>query len=103
LVAVCGWVMPTAERPEAILPADSGPPYPVIAGRIRSLPTWIWQGDADEVVPVVESRRIAEALRAAGAEVTYAELPGVGHEAWIPAFDSPELPRWLFARNRRAR
>jgi predicted peptidase len=103
LVAVCGWVMPTPERREAILPPDSGPPYPVIAGRIRSLPTWIWHGDADSVVPVEESRRMAEALRAVGAAVTYTELPGMGHEAWTVAFDSPDLPRWLFAQNRRAR
>jgi predicted peptidase len=65
LVAVCGWVMPTAERREAILPPDTGPPYRVIAGRIRSLPTWIWHGDADGLVPVEESRRMAEALGAA--------------------------------------
>jgi predicted peptidase len=103
LVAICGWVMPTAERPEAIIPPDSAPPYPVIAGRVRSLPIWIWHGGADEVVPVEESRRMAEALRASGAEVTYTELPGVGHDAWTPAFDSPELPRWLFARKRPAR
>lgn len=101
LVAVCGWVMPTAERREAILSPDSGPPYPVIAGRIRSLPAWIWHGEADGVVPVEESRRMAQALRAGGAEVTYTELPGVGHDAWTAAFDSPELPRWLFAQNRR--
>jgi predicted peptidase len=103
LVAVCGWVMPTAERPEAIFPPDSVPPYPVIAGRVRSLPTWIWHGDADDVVPVEESRRMAAALRASGAEVTYTELPKVGHDSWTPAFDSPELSRWLFAQKRPAR
>jgi dipeptidyl aminopeptidase/acylaminoacyl peptidase len=48
----------------------------VIAGRIRSLPTWVWHGAADGVVPVEESRRMVEALRAVGAEVTYTELPG---------------------------
>lgn len=101
LVAVCGWVQPTAERREAILPADSGLPYPVIARRIRALPVWIWHGGADSVVPVEESRRMAEALRAAGAEVSYTELPGVGHESWIEAFDSPDLPRWLLNRTRR--
>jgi predicted peptidase len=101
LVAVCGWVMPTAERREAIVPSDSGRPYPVIAGRIRSLPTWIWHGAADGVVPVEESRHMAGALRSAGAPVTYTELPGVGHDVWTPAFDSPELPRWLLAQHRR--
>ena len=103
LVAICGWVMPTAERREAILPADGGPPYAGIARRIRSLPTWIWHGSADGVVPVEESRRMAHALRVGGAEVTYTELPGVGHDAWTAAFDSPELPRWLFTQNRRDR
>jgi predicted esterase len=93
--------MPTGERPEAILPPDSGPPYPVIARRIRSLPIWIWHGEADPVVRVEESRRMAGALRAEGATLRYTELPGVGHEAWGPAFDSPELPRWLLGQMRR--
>jgi predicted peptidase len=100
LVAVCGWVQPTAERREAILPPDSGPPYPVIARRIRSLPVWIWHGAADSVVSVEESRQMAEALRAAGAEVAYTELPAVGHDSWIQAFDSAELPQWLWGRRR---
>jgi predicted peptidase len=103
LVAICGWVQPTAERREAILPPDSGPPYPVIARRIRSLPVWIWHGEADSVVPVEESRRMAVALRAVGAEVSYTELPGEGHESWVPAFDSAELPRWILARSRSPR
>ena len=103
LVAVCGWVQPTAERREAILPPDSGAPYPVIARRIRSLPVWLWHGAADSVVPVEESRRMAGALRAEGAEVVYTELPGVGHESWAQAFHSPELPRWLLGRSRSGR
>lgn len=101
LVAVCGWVMPTAERREAILPPHSGSPYPVIARRIRALPVWIWHGAADSVVPVEESRRMAEALQAEGAEVAYTELPAVGHDSWVQAFDAPELPRWLLGRSRR--
>ncbi len=98
LVAVSGWVMR-----EGIVAADTGPPYPVIAARIRSLPVWIWHGDADSVVPVEESRRMVEALNAAGGEVTYTELPGVGHDAWTLVFDSPQLPRWLLAQVRRSR
>lgn len=102
LVSVCGWVRPTAERREAILPPDSGPPYPVIARRIRSLPTWLWHGEADSVVSVGESRRMAAALRAEGAEVAYTELTGIGHDSWNQAFESAELPRWLLSRSRRA-
>lgn len=103
LVAVCGWVMPTPERREAILPPDSGPPYPVIARRISAIPVWVWHGSSDSVVSVEESRRMTEALRAAGAEATYTEQPGVGHDSWVQAFDSPELPRWLLAQRRTGR
>jgi predicted peptidase len=103
LVAVCGWVKPTAERREAILPPDSGPPYPVIARRIRALPAWLWHGGADSVVPVDESRRMAQALRTAGADVMYTELPGIGHDSWEQAFESAELPQWLLAHTRSRR
>jgi predicted peptidase len=103
LVAVCGWVRPTAERREAILPADNGPPYPVIARRIRALPVWLWHGEADIAVPVQESRLMTEALLAEGAEVAYTELPGVGHDSWVQAFESAELPRWLLGRSRSQR
>lgn len=102
LVAVCGWVAPTADRREAIVPADSGPPYPTVARRIHSLPVWIWHGGADDVVPVEESRRMAQALHARGGQVTYTELPGVGHDLWISAFEALELPAWLLAQRRRA-
>jgi predicted esterase len=64
---------------------------------------WIWHGGADSVVPVEESRRMAEALRAADAEVAYTELSGVGHESWVQAFESAELPRWLLSRSRSRR
>jgi poly(3-hydroxybutyrate) depolymerase len=32
-----------------------------------------------------------------------AEPPGVGHESWVEAFESAELPRWLLARSRSGR
>jgi hypothetical protein len=43
---------------------------------------------------------MAQALRVTGAEVAYTELPAVGHDSWIQAFDAAELPRWLLGRRR---
>jgi predicted peptidase len=103
LVVICGWVVPTPDRREAIVPPASGPPQPLVAQRLRDLPTWIWHGDADEVVPVEDSRRMAGALSSMGAPVTYTELAEVGHDSWTAAFESPELSRWLFTQVRRTR
>ena len=46
-------------------------------------------------------RRMAAALKAAGAGVRYSELPGVGHDLWDTAYGMPDLAAWLFEQRRR--
>jgi dipeptidyl aminopeptidase/acylaminoacyl peptidase len=45
----------------------------------RTAPFLVVHGAPDDVVPVAQSRRLVSALRAAGVEVAYAELPDAGH------------------------
>jgi acetyl esterase/lipase len=47
-------------------------------------PFHIAHGDADRFVPAAQSRQLAEALRAAGADVEYTEIPGADH-MWMGA------------------
>jgi dipeptidyl aminopeptidase/acylaminoacyl peptidase len=51
-------------------------------------PFLLAHGDRDGLVPSVQSRRLFEALRAAGADATLWLLHGGNHED--PAFDRPE-------------
>lgn len=67
------------------------------AGRIASLPLWVFHGALDEVVPPCRSRDMVAALRAAGGSPRYTEYPTIGHGAWGPAAAEPELLPWLFA------
>lgn len=99
LVVVCGFVRANRGLPSPV--ADPGDdPFRTLAERVGAIPTRLWHGADDGIVPVEESRLAHEALRAAGADVAYEELPGVGHNAWDPAFRSRELPAWLFGRRR---
>ena len=41
------------------------------------------------------------ALKAAGADVQFSELPGVNHDAWTPAYARPEVFEWLLGQRRR--
>ena len=61
------------------------------------MPIWIFHGDADDTVSVEESRKMAQVLQAAKANVRYTEYPGVGHNAWDKAYAEPELVPWLVA------
>lgn len=69
------------------LARDASPLYNVCAGAPDFL---IVHGTADSCVPVLQSRRLRDALIAAGNNVTYLEIPGGGH-----GFDTPEYHRTL--------
>ena len=78
------------------------PAHQALARRLADarLPVWIVHGEVDPVVPVDDSRAAAAALRQAGADVHFSELPGIGHNAWDPAFASDAITTWLFAQRR---
>jgi predicted peptidase len=102
---ICGWV---PERPELmgsvpVVPADSGPPLPALARRLRRVPIWIFHGEMDQVVPVASSREAAAALRSDGGNVRYTEYLGLDHDSWDATYASREFVDWLFARRRGGR
>ncbi|MBQ0957611.1 dienelactone hydrolase family protein [Ideonella sp. 4Y11] len=68
---------------------------------LKTLPVWAFHGDADDAVPIGPHRALIAALRAAGAQPRFTEYPGVGHDSWTRAYDTPELLSWLLAQRRR--
>lgn len=96
MVPICGFVG-FGDRFPSFTPASDGDPYSAIAAAIVKVPTWIFHGDADVIVPVEESRKMSAALQSAGAEVHYTELPGVNHNSWDDAYASDEMIEWLFS------
>ena len=79
------------------IPAGTADPYAWVAARIGKLPSWIFNGAADDVVPPAESHRMRAALQARGVEVRYTEYPGVGHGAWPMAYATAQLWPWMFS------
>lgn len=68
---------------------------------LQNHPLWIVHGDQDQAVPVERSRSATAALRKAGGNPVYVELPGVGHNSWNPAYqDEDGLLPWLFRQHR---
>lgn len=100
-VVICGGIHGPAGHPEMNVSLANDPqvsdPYAETAHRIGSTPVWIFHGDADPAVPVEESRKMAQALRAAKANVHYTEYPGVPHNSWDKAYAEPDLVPWLLA------
>ncbi|MGD9722174.1 MAG: PHB depolymerase family esterase [Pirellulales bacterium] len=89
-----------AERWAAVAPICGGGDE-LYADRLVGVPVWAWHGSDDTVVPAARSRRMIEAIRKAGGDPRYTELPGVGHDSWTPAYTDPAgvLP-WMFAQQK---
>ena len=104
IVPICGGLLP---HPSALsvrqspLTMQAPDPYMFTAKALRAMPAWIFHGADDTVIPVTESRQMADALRKANGDVRYTEYPGVGHGSWDRAYAEEELWRWLFAQKRK--
>lgn len=104
LVPVCGAVRQASdERALYVTEVANDPdPYSTIARTLRGVPTWIFHGALDDVVPLDDDRALIAAFRAADAkDARYTEIPDANHNAWDPTYANPELWTWLFAQRRR--
>ena len=90
------WMLPP-RHPElfaAIAPVCGGG-RPDDAAALADLPIWAFHGEADAVVPASQSRRMVEAVEAAGGSPRLTLYPGVGHNSWDRAYREERLAEWL--------
>jgi predicted peptidase len=87
------------EKWAAIVPVCGGGD-PDKAKDIKDIPCWCFHGDEDKAVPVEKSRKMMEALKAAGGKPKYDEYPGVGHNSWEKAYGTKELFDWMFMQHK---
>ena len=66
--------------------------------RARNVPVRAYHGEDDPVVPLARHKACIDALRACGGTADLTVYRGVGHEAWIPAYQDRGLVPWLLAR-----
>jgi predicted peptidase len=67
---------------------------------ISRIPVWVFQGDADQTVPVDLVREMTKQLKKVHANLRYSEYHKVDHEVWNKAFAEPELVPWLASQKR---
>jgi pimeloyl-ACP methyl ester carboxylesterase len=98
---------PQGEGPERILQRCLGPSDTLsLKENLADLPVFILHGDADDNVPVSESRTMVEELKPFHRDFVYREVPKMGHwwdQSPAPGADCVDLPELFdfFARHRR--
>ena len=109
LIDVAGWITVDTGWTPVLIEEDkrthpfvsAADPYKEAARLIQGIPTWIFHGDADKLVPPNESRRLVAELKALGIDVRYTEYPGVDHaQVAIKAWEEKGLAEWLLVQRR---
>ncbi len=88
------------KRFAAIVPICGG--GEAIAARyLPHVPTWVFHGAKDPVVPLSRSEAMVDALKQAGGNVKFTVYPNAGHDAWTETYANPKLYDWLLEQKRK--
>jgi hypothetical protein len=72
---------------------------PASAWKLRYIPTWIFHGAKDSVVPIKHSDDMNEALKRYD-NVKYTVYPEADHDSWTETYLNEELYRWFIGHRR---
>ena len=72
-----------------------------LAYRLKDVPTWVFHGEDDNVVPLSYSQGIVDALKLAGGDVRFTVYPKTGHDSWRKAYADDELYKWFLSHRRK--
>ncbi|MDB4285993.1 prolyl oligopeptidase family serine peptidase [bacterium] len=64
---------------------------------ISHIPTWIFHGLQDKVVPPQNSSDMSAALKRSGAKVKLTLYPEAGHDSWTETYANPALYEWFLS------
>jgi dipeptidyl aminopeptidase/acylaminoacyl peptidase len=67
---------------------------------LRNLPTRVFHGAKDDVVPLSESERMVRAIERAGGDAKLTVYPDANHNSWTRTYEDDALYRWLLAQRR---
>jgi predicted peptidase len=94
------------QRFAALAPICGGGPwfagFPEKASVLKDVPIWVFHGAQDDVVPLEESERMVDALRACGSDVLFTVYPDAAHDSWTETYDNQELYEWFLQHTRHA-
>lgn len=69
---------------------------------IAHIPTWVFHGAKDKVVPPGDSRAMVKWLKEAGGDVRLTIYPLAGHDSWTETYADNRLYDWFLSHTRRS-
>lgn len=74
--------------------------FPQRVSEIAHVPTWVFHGAKDSIVPVKASEDMVSALKDCGSDVRFTVYPEADHDSWTETYNNPELYDWFLAHSK---
>ncbi len=94
-----------AEYPEmfaAIVPICGGADLDN-ANLLKQTPAWAFHGQEDEIVPVLRSQEIVDAIEKIDGDARLTIYDNVEHDSWSATYANPDVYQWLLTHENRNR
>lgn len=82
----------------AIAPICGGTwPIGLFLEKIKHIPTWVFHGAKDSVVPFSQSATPVALLNEMNANIKFTAYPELDHDSWTITYENPKFYEWLFS------
>lgn len=73
---------------------------PFLACNIKDIPTWVFHGAKDKVVPIEKSKEMVNAIKKCGGNPKFTIYPEAGHNSWTKTYNNPDLYKWFLSQSK---
>lgn len=95
------WALAAAhpDLPAAIVPVCGGANLET-ANSLKEIPAWAFHGRDDEVVPVIRSQEIIDAIQEIGGDARITIYDNTSHDSWSATYANQDVYQWLLNHRR---
>lgn len=93
------WSIAHPEHFAAIAPICGGG-EPEKAEAIKDIPAWVFHGAKDNVVPLIRSEEMVDAMKRTGGKPQFTVYPEADHDSWSETYANEVFWSWLFSKNK---
>ena len=65
--------------------------------RLKKVPVWAFHGAKDNIVPLIRSQEMVDAVKKAGGDAKLTVYPEAEHDSWTETYNNPELYQWFLS------
>ena len=74
---------------------------PAKALKLKDIPIWTFHGEDDDVIPVIETINMVDAINNLNGNIKFTMYPNTKHDSWTETYNNKDIYSWLLSHIRK--